>query len=345
MKIKNVKLTHMTEAAGWAAKIGPDVLAQVLCNLPKQSDDNLLVGIDTSDDAAVYKINDETAVIQTLDFFTPIVDDPYMFGQIAATNSLSDVYAMGGTPTLAMNIVCFPSCLDINILGEILKGGADKVKEAGAIIVGGHTVNDKEPKYGLSVMGLVHPDKVFANCSAKPGEVLVITKPIGTGVINTAIKGEIAEKEHIDEATKYMATLNKYAADIARKYNISACTDITGFGLAGHVYEMASGANLTITLEGEKVPFIKGAIDYAKMGLIPSGTYNNKKHVGDNYELLTDKVYIEDLLFDPQTSGGLLYTLSEEEAEKLVKELEENNIEANIIGYVEEKKEKFLYIK
>lgn len=316
-----------------------------MCKLPKVSNENLLVGIDTSDDAAVYKINDETAVIQTLDFFTPIVDDPYMFGQIAATNSLSDIYAMGGEPTLALNIVCFPSCLDINILGEILKGGADKVKEAGAIIVGGHTVNDNEPKYGLSVMGLVHPNKVFANSEAKSGEVLVITKPIGTGVINTAIKGEIASKEHIDEATKYMATLNKYAAEIARKYNISACTDITGFGLAGHVHEMASGANVSITIESEKVPFINGAIEYAKMAMIPSGTYNNKRHIKKDYVCESKETYIEDLLFDPQTSGGLLYSLGEDEAIKLVEELKENNIIASIIGYVKDKKEKHLYIK
>lgn len=345
MSFKDVKLTQMTEAAGWAAKIGPDVLAQVLCNLPKMHDDNLLVGIDTSDDAAVYKINDETAVIQTLDFFTPIVDDPYMFGQIAATNSLSDIYAMGGTPTLALNIVCFPSCLNIEILGEILRGGADKVKEAGAIIVGGHTVNDNEPKYGLSVMGLVHPDKVFANANAKPGEVLVITKPIGTGIINTALKGEIAEKEHVDEAIKQMVTLNKYAADIARKYNVSACTDITGFGLAGHVYEMASGAEVSITIEGEKVPLILGTIEYVKMAMIPSGTYNNKRHIRGKYEIISKESYMEDILFDPQTSGGLLYTLEEVEAKKLVEELEKNNITASIIGYVEEKKDKYLYIK
>lgn len=268
-----------------------------------------------------------------------------MFGQIAATNSLSDIYAMGGTPTLALNIVCFPSCLNIEVLGEILRGGADKVKEAGAIIVGGHTVNDNEPKYGLSVMGLVHPDKVFANSNAKPGEVLVITKPIGTGVINTAIKGEIASKEHIDEASKYMATLNKYAADIARNYNISACTDITGFGLAGHVYEMAKGAELSITIEGNKVPFMNGAVEYAKMAMIPSGTYSNKRHVGINYESTVEEVYIEDLLFDPQTSGGLLYTLEESEANRLVEELKGNNIESSIIGYVEEKKDKYLYIK
>ena len=342
---KDVKLTQMTQSAGWAAKFGPDVLAQVLCNLPKVSDENLIVGIDTSDDAAVYKINDETAIIQTLDFFTPIVDDPYMFGQIAATNSLSDIYAMGGEPTLALNIVCFPTCVDVKVLGEILKGGADKVKEAGAIIVGGHTVVDNEPKYGLSVMGIVHPDKVFANSDAKPGEVLVITKPIGTGVINTAIKGEIAEKEHIDDAIKHMATLNKYAAQIARKYPISACTDITGFGLAGHVYEMAKGAEVSITIEGKKVPFMKGAEEYAKMGMIPAGMYNNKKHVGENFKSLINETFIEDLLFDPQTSGGLLYTLPEEDAIKLIEELKENNIESNIIGYVEEKQEKYVYIR
>lgn len=268
-----------------------------------------------------------------------------MFGQIAATNSLSDIYAMGGTPTIALNIVCFPNCLDIEILGEILRGGADKVKEAGAIIVGGHTVSDNEPKYGLSVMGLVHPDKVFANSNAKPGEVMVITKPIGTGVINTAIKGELAQSAHIEEASNHMATLNKYAADIARDYNISACTDITGFGLAGHVYEMAKGANVSITIESNNVPFMNGAVEYAKMAMIPAGTYKNRNFVGDNFESSVKDIYIEDLIFDPQTSGGLLYTLPENEAIRLVKELKDNNIDSSIIGFVEEKKDKYLYIK
>jgi selenide,water dikinase len=312
--------------------------------LPKVNDKNLIVGIDTSDDAAVYKINDDTAIIQTVDFFTPVVDDPYMFGQIAATNSLSDIYAMGGEPVLALNIVCFPTCIDIQILGEILRGGADKVIESGAIIAGGHTVDDKEPKYGLSVMGIVHPNKVLANANAKPGDVLILTKPIGTGVINTAIKGEIAEEKHVKEAIKSMSTLNKYAAEIAKKYNINACTDITGFGLLGHVYEMADGSKVSVHINSANINFFDGVVEYAKMGMIPAGTYRNKKHIGDNYESSVKEDYILDLLFDPQTSGGLLYSLPENEALKLAKELNENGIVTSIVGYVTEKRDKSVYV-
>jgi selenide, water dikinase len=293
----------------------------------------------------VYKINNETAIIQTVDFFTPIVDDPYMFGQIAATNSLSDIYAMGGEPILALNIVCFPTCLDMKILGEILKGGADKVREAGAIIAGGHTVDDKEPKYGLSVMGIVHPSKVLPNANAKPGDVLILTKPIGTGVINTAIKGEIAEEIHISQAIKNMSTLNKYAAEIAKKFNINACTDITGFGLAGHAFEMAIGSNVTIHLKSKDVIFIDGAVEYAKMGMIPAGTYRNRKHIENSFKSLINEDYILDLMFDPQTSGGLMYSLPESEADKLLKELNDSGISSSIIGYVTETEDKHLIIE
>lgn len=319
-------------------------MAQVLCRLPKTFDKNLIVGIDTSDDAAVYKINDDTAIIQTLDFFTPIVDDPYIFGQIAATNSLSDIYAMGGKPLLALNITCFPSCMDIEILGEILRGGAEKVIEAGAIIAGGHTVDDKEPKYGLSVMGIVHPDKILPNANSKPGDVLILTKPIGTGVINTALKGEIAEKKHIDMAVKYMTQLNKYAYDVAKDYNINACTDITGFGLVGHAFEMAEGSGVSIYLDSSSIEFIEGAEEFAKMGLIPAGAYRNRKHVEGKVEELTSKEHIIDLLYDPQTSGGLIYSLPESDALKLLRELKNNGIDAYIAGYVTEKKDKYIYI-
>ena len=245
----DVRLTQMTKSSGWAAKVGPDRLAQVLCHLPKMFDENLLVGIETSDDAAVYKINDELAMIQTLDFFTPVVDNPYTFGQIAAANSLSDVYAMGGEPKLAMNIVCFPNCLDQSVLVDILKGGYDKVKEAGAIIVGGHTVEDDEPKYGLSVTGFVHPSKILTNNNAKHGDVLVLTKPLGTGIINTAIKGELVDKEAYEEAVFVMSTLNKYAKEAMDEVEgINSVTDITGFGLLGHALEMARGSNVSIKI-------------------------------------------------------------------------------------------------
>lgn len=312
--------------------------------MPKFYDENLIVGYDTSDDAAVYKINDEIAIIQTLDFFTPVVDDPYTFGQIAATNSLSDVYAMGGKPVLALNIVTFPQCKDMEILGEILRGGADKVKEAGAIIVGGHTVDDDEPKYGLSVMGIVHPNKVLSNSNAKEGDILILTKPIGTGLINTAIKGELASEKEINEAIKYMAMLNKGAAEIAEKYSINSCTDITGFGLIGHAFEMAKGSNVTINIISKNIRYIEGAVEYAKMGLIPAGTYRNKNYLNNQYKNNTTDDYVLDLLFDPQTSGGLMYSLPEKEGLKLLSELNENGIDAYVAGYVEKFKDYHIII-
>lgn len=274
-----------------------------------------------------------------------MVDDPYIFGQIAAANALSDVYAMGGTPILALNIVCFPTCLDMNILGEILRGGADKVIEAGAITVGGHSIDDKEPKYGLSVTGTVHPNCVLANKGARPGDILILTKPIGSGVISTAAKGEVADNSHINSAIKTMATLNKYSADIAKAYNIHACTDITGFGLAGHAFEMADSSSVSIHLKAEEIIFIEGAVDYAKMGLVPAGTYRNKKHLEKDYISKINKVYLLDLIFDPQTSGGLLYSIAEEEGLKLNNELIANNINSAIIGYVSELEEKKIYIE
>lgn len=299
------------------------------------SDNNLIVGIETSDDAAVYKLSDDTAIIQTLDFFTPVVDDPYTFGQIAATNSLSDVYAMGGQPKVALNIVCFPNCLPIDILGEILKGGADKVIEAGAVVVGGHSVEDEEPKYGLSVTGVVHPDKVLKNCGCKEGEVLILTKPLGVGIINTAIKAELASKEAYDKAVRNMTTLNKYAGEIVVKYPISACTDITGFGIMGHAYEMASGSeNVTIRLYKDSVPYIEEAKEYAQMGLVPAGAYNNRGYLDGKYQLVDLEEWLEDMLFDPQTSGGLLVSISKNKASEMLKELNKLEIKSSIIGEV-----------
>jgi selenide,water dikinase len=301
------------------------------------SNENLLVGIETSDDAAVYKLTEDIAAIQTLDFFTPVVDDPYTFGAIAAANSLSDVYAMGGKPTVAMNIVCFPNCLNIDILGEILKGGADKVLEAGAVVIGGHTVEDDEPKYGLSVMGIVHPNKILKNHGCKVGDVLILTKPIGTGIVNTAIKAEIASKEDYDEAVKVMTTLNKYAGEIIVDYNINACTDVTGFGIMGHGYEMASASDITIRLFKDKIPVIKGAREYAQMGLVPAGTYNNKKYLDGKYKLKDIPEWLEDTLFDPQTSGGLLISIHKDEVESIMERLIELDIKPAVIGDVIEK--------
>ncbi|GAA0789108.1 selenide, water dikinase SelD [Hathewaya limosa] len=308
-------------------------------------DSNLLVGIETADDAAVYKLNDEQAAIQTLDFFTPVVDDPYTFGQIAAANSLSDVYAMGGKPTVALNIVCFPNCLNIEILGEILKGGADKVKEAGAVVIGGHSVSDDEPKYGLSVMGLVHPDKILKNYGAKPGDILILTKPLGTGILNTAIKAELASKEAYDKAVKIMSTLNRYSGEIIVKHNVNACTDITGFGIMGHCYEMAEGSNVTLKLYGNKIPFIEEAKEYAEMGFVPAGSYNNRKYLEGKYEIINQPQWLEDILFDPQTSGGLLISCSMEEGEKILRELNTLEIKSSIIGEVLALKDKYIVVE
>lgn len=308
-------------------------------------DENLIVGIETSDDAAVYKLNDDTAVIQTLDFFTPVVDDPYTFGQIAAANSLSDIYAMGGKPVLAMNIVCFPNCLPIDVLGEILRGGAEKVIEAGAVIVGGHSVQDDEPKYGLSVMGTVHPDKILKNYGCRKGDCLIITKPLGTGIINTAIKGGIASETAYSKAVKIMTTLNKYAGGIVAQHNISACTDITGFGLMGHAYEMASASDVTLKLFKEKIPFIEEAKEYAEMGLIPEGSYNNRRYLEGKYKLIDVEEWIEDILFDPQTSGGLLFACPKDEAEKIMKKFEGQEFKPEIIGIAEEYSGDYIIVK
>lgn len=344
---EDIKLTHMTKTAGWAAKIGPGTLAQVLGNLPKFHDENLLVGVETSDDAAIYKVNDELALIQTLDFFTPVVDDPYLFGQIAAANSLSDVYAMGGEPRTALNIVGFPSCLDPKILGRILEGGASKVLEAGAILAGGHSIQDDEPKYGLSVTGFVNPNKIFKNYGSQPGDVIIITKQVGSGLINTAIKAEMAEKSQIDEVVTVMTSLNKKAKEVIENYPISACTDITGFGLAGHAMEMAASSKVTFEIDVNKVPYIDGALEMAKMGLVPAGTYNNKDYISGDVESINIEECYLDLMYDPQTSGGLLITLAESEVENIMKDFEKKNMDTKVavIGRVLEKQEKSIVLK
>ncbi len=299
----------------------------------------MIVGIDTSDDAAVYKIDEDKAVILTMDFFTPIVDDPYTFGQIAAANSLSDIYAMGGRPVTAMNIVCFPTCLPIDILKEILKGGADKVKEAGAIVVGGHSVEDDEPKFGLSVMGMVHPGKVTANSGAKPGDMLILTKPLGIGILNTAIKADLTDEGVYKKAVDVMSYLNKDACEAMMKVGINGCTDITGFGLLGHGYEMAEASNVSLEIWSDYIPIIKESIELAKMGIIPAGAYNNEGYIGEHVRFdKSIKQEIRDIMYDPQTSGGLLISVPEENSEKLMEELRKNNkTDFNIIGKVKTK--------
>lgn len=313
--------------------------------LPKFHDPALLVGTETSDDAAVYQLSGELAMIQTVDFFTPIVDDPYVFGQIAAANALSDVYAMGGEPRLALNIAAFPSCLDVSVLEEILKGGASKVLEAGAVLAGGHTIQDEEPKYGLCVTGFVHPAKMWKNYGAQEGDVLILTKPLGSGILATAIKGGIAGEKEAEEAALSMAALNKYARDIAVNFSIHCCTDITGFGLAGHALEMAQGSGKTMELYMKNIPLLRGADEYAMEGLVPAGAYRNREYAAGKVGSDWDGEWIEDLAYDPQTSGGLLLCADVRDAGKLLQALSSLPLKAAEIGRVIERKEKYLLLK
>jgi selenide, water dikinase len=320
---------------------------KALCGLDLPEHPDLLVGLDTSDDAGVYRLRDDLAIIQTVDFFTPVVDDPYSFGQIAATNAMSDVYAMGGRPLTAMNIICFPvKTMDISVLQEILRGGLDKIKEAGALLVGGHSIEDDELKYGLSVTGVIHPDDVLTNKGARAGDLLVLTKPLGLGIVNTAIKGNMADKGLIQKAVGIMSTLNNMPVEELKNFNISACTDVTGFGLLGHAFEMIDGLELGIKIYADKVPIIPEALDLAKMGLIPAGTYRNRDFRKDSL-IGFDKVdkVLADVLFDPQTSGGLLIAVSGDEAEALVLRLKDKGLEAtSIIGeFIEEPAGKIVF--
>jgi len=294
------------------------------------------VGFDHADDAGVFRIRPDIALIQTLDFFTPIIDSPFDFGRIAASNALSDVYAMGGRPITAMNIVCFPiEEMPETILQEILEGGLEKINESGAVLVGGHSVDDRELKYGLSVTGLIHPEKVLTNCKARVGDHLILTKPIGTGVLATAIKGKVADQQAIRTLVTVAATLNKNAAEIMLQFTPSACTDVTGFGLAGHLLEMAKGSRKQIRLDTGSIPFIPQAIEYANMGLIPAGTYATRKFCTQHIRIgsSVNQVY-SDLIFDPQTSGGLLFSLPRKQAEECVNIMKDKEITAAIIGEI-----------
>lgn len=344
---ERVRLTQHAKTSGWAAKVGPEVLSEALATLPVSTDPRLLVGIENSDDAAVYQLREDLAIVTTLDFFTPIVDDPYTFGLVAAANSLSDVYAMGTEPEIAMNIVCFPNCLEPSVLHDILRGGAAKCAEAGCLVVGGHTVQDDEPKFGLSVTGSIHPDKILTNSGSKVGDVLVLTKPLGVGIINTALKGGlIGEFDDVYlGAVESMMTLNMYGKRAMDDLNVNACTDITGFGLIGHIYEMAEGSDLTIEIISDAIPVLKGAKEFAEMGLVPEGSYDNRAYVGDNARFETDDPVIEDILYDPETSGGLLISLPEDEAEILMEKLKGSNLPYGIVGRVTEKQDKYIIVK
>lgn len=337
--MEKVYLTKLAPNCGCAAKVGPGTLAGVLCKLPKFHDEHLLVGTETSDDAAVYKISDELAMIQTLDFFTPVADDPYDFGQIAAANALSDVYAMGGTPKTALNIVAFPKDMDVEILGEILRGGADKVMESGAVLAGGHTIQDDTPKYGLSVTGFVNPKKFWKNYGAQTGDKLILTKPLGAGIINTAIKADLVSEEARTAALASMKLLNRSACEVFREFEIHACTDITGFGLGGHATEMAAASDRTIVIDTEKLPLLPDVEMYASMGLIPGGAYRNREYANKTGVKSSAVLWKEDVVFDPQTSGGLLAAVPEKDVPYIMEELNAAGLQAGVIGEVTDRQE------
>lgn len=345
MSTKNVPLTSLVKTSGCAAKIGPGILHQALQQLPKFNDPNLLVGFETNDDACVYKINDSVVAIQTVDFFPPMVDDPFIFGQVAASNALSDIYAMGGNPAVAMNLMCFPSCLDITVMQTILEGGYSKVLEAGAVIAGGHTISDSTPKYGLCVTGFANPNDILTNSSAQIGDVLILTKPLGIGIMNTASKAQLLDDAQLKITTDVMVTLNKYAKEAMYGLEVHACTDVTGFSMIGHAYEMASGSNKTIEIYTDSVPKIEGALDFAAIGILPEGMYNNLHYLEDKVIYKNNLPQnMKDLVFDPQTSGGLLISISEKDAKEYLSRMEAYTSWVKIIGQVVDKKEKAIHI-
>lgn len=331
----NVKLTSYSTKGGCGCKIGPGDLSQVIRSLPAAAPNpNLLVGIDTSDDAGVYRLSDDLALVQTVDFFTPIVDDPYSFGQIAAANAISDIYAMGGTPLTALNIVAFPiRTLDKQVLADILRGAGDKMKEAGITLMGGHSIDDNEPKFGLAVTGLVHPDKVRTNAGSVPGDKLILTKPIGVGILTTSIKKDKLTDEEVRRVTEVMATLNKTAAATMEPFDVHACTDVTGFGLIGHALEMAKGSGVGIRLRASDVPVLPRVRELAEEGFVPGGTKNNFAHVKDSVDFPADLDQIGQwMLCDAVTSGGLLISVAAGQADELLGRLLRAGVEAAVVG-------------
>lgn len=341
-----VKLTKLASCAGCGAKMGAGTLAKMLEGFKAHSDPRLIVGYDKSDDASVYVLDENTALIQTTDFFPPIVDDPYLYGKIAATNALSDVYAMGGEPKLALNILCAAEGMADETIREILWGGYDAAYDAGAIITGGHTIKGAEPIYGLAVSGFVHPKKVLTNSNAKPGDVLILTKPLGIGIITTGAKADMVEKAVMDRIYVQMATLNKTARDIMVRYNVHSCTDVTGFGLMGHSFEMAQGSNCTIHIQTDKVPYHSEALELAAMGLIPAGAYRNREYAQAGVAVRGNILLaMEDILYDPQTSGGLLFAIPAVEAGSCLAELKQVIPNAAIIGYVTKKEDSYIILE
>ena len=330
------RLTQTVAAAGCAAKLGATEMARVLRHLPKSVHPDLLVGTETSDDAGVFRLRPDLAIVNTVDFFTPIVDDPYVFGQIAAANALSDVYAMGGDPVTAMNIVAFPiDTLDLAILSEILRGGAERVHQAGAVVIGGHSIIDPEPKFGVAVTGVVHPDRIFRNVGVREGDALVLTKPLGTGIISTALKKGKAAPKIVRAATASMVALNRDASLVMRRHPVHACTDVTGYGALGHTLEMASASGVTIVLEAARLPVLEGALRLAEAGYLTGGCRRNRAYLLDKASVAPSvPPGLVEIAFDPQTSGGLLMAIPEAKAAALVDELHSKGVSAaTIIGH------------
>lgn len=340
-----VKLTKLAKCAGCGAKVGAGVLAQLLEGIKVHSDPNLLVGFEKNDDASVYRISDDLALVHTLDFFPPIADDPYLFGQIAAANALSDIYAMGGEPKLAQNIMCIPESMPRDAVHQILRGGYDKVYEAGALITGGHSIFDDEPKYGLAVTGFVHPQKFLANAGARVGDVLFLTKPLGIGILTTAQKVQMLSREGEELAVRLMTTLNKSARDVMVRYRVHACTDITGFSLMGHALEMALGSDVTLKIDVKKVDIIPEALALARMGILPEGMYRNRSFAECRVDCGDASVELCDVLFDPQTSGGLLLAVDPADTDELYDALRAAVPSAQRIGIVVPMQEKRILLR
>lgn len=343
--MEDIKLTKLASCAGCGAKVGAGTLAKILTDLPIIQDENLLVGFDKSDDAAVYKISDTQAIVQTLDFFPPIADDPYTFGQIAATNALSDIYAMGGEPKLALNIMCIPKNMPKEAVHEILRGGYEKCAEAGTIICGGHSIFDEEPKYGLSVTGFVHPEKMWKNHGAKPGDILFLTKPIGIGVLTAAQKGELLDTETKKMMTHLMTTLNKSARDVLVNFDVHACTDVTGFSFLGHLFEMCSGSDVSASILVSEIDFIPEAVDFARIGILPEGVYRNRSFAEHAVDFGETELAFCDLLFDPQTSGGLLCAVNPRDADSVYRALKPVVPSVQRVGIITERRDKSIYLK
>ena len=341
-----VKLTKLASCAGCGAKVGAGTLVHLLEGFRTHSDPRLLVGYDRSDDASVYYLDENTALVQTTDFFPPIVDDPFLYGQIAAANAISDVYAMGGEPRLALNILCLPESMTREMVQELLRGGYDKAYEAGAIITGGHTIHGAEPIYGLAVSGFVHPKRILTNSGAKPGDVLLLTKPLGVGVLTTAAKAGLVEDTVMQRIYRQMAALNKTARDIMVKYRVHSCTDVTGFALLGHSFEMAQGSGCTAHIRTSDVPYHPEAWELADMGFLPAGAYRNRDYAEAGVTVRGGiSRTMQDLLYDPQTSGGLLMAVAEKDAEVCLRELRDAIPTAAAVGYVTEKQDSWIVLE